>query len=160
MVHGGHAQPIVGQRQVDVAGDALVIGAAIADIAAGGPGLRVLLTRLIEPPPLPPPFITPSEPLVTSIESTANTSRLCALMSRTPSRYIELELSVPRMKGRSPSGLPPSPAPSAMPGTVRSASASEAELVSSSTWREITVMVRGVSTSGAVALGLSSRSVL
>ena len=62
------------------------------------------------------------------------------------------------MNGRSPSGLPPSPAPSVIPGTMRSASASVVERVSSSNWRVSTVIARGVSIRSAVALSECCRS--
>src|SRR6218665_61651 len=61
-------------------------------------------------------------------------------------------VSKPRRNGRSPAGLPPSPAPSVMPGVVRRASISETEPVCWITSDEITVMDLGVSSSGAVNL--------
>lgn len=64
------------------------------------------------------------------------------------------------MNGRSPSGLPPSPAPNVMPGTVRSASVSvDAPLFWISSCG-ITVTDFGVSTSGAVNFAEAEKSAL
>ncbi len=56
------------------------------------------------------------------------------------------------MKGRSPFGLPPSPAPKVMPGTVRNASAKVVTFVSSISCFEITDTDLGVSRRGATNL--------
>src|SRR5690554_243974 len=62
------------------------------------------------------------------------------------------------MKGRSPCGLPPSPAPMVMPGTVRSASCRLRALESLRTCCGTTVTERGVSISGAVYFEDCARS--
>ncbi len=64
------------------------------------------------------------------------------------------------MKGRSPIGLPPSPAPKVMPGVVRSASCSEFEPDCRITSVGTTVTDLGVSSSGAVNLGDCASSTL
>ena len=113
---------------------------------------------LIVPPAEPRPPSVESEPRTIWTESTANTSRVCEARSRTPSTKMLPWLSKPRMKGRSPIGLPPSAAPKVMPGTVRSASARLFDPVCSITSFGNTITERGVFTSGATCFGPESRS--
>ncbi|MNM97636.1 hypothetical protein D3C81_1101460 [compost metagenome] len=112
--------------------------------------LAVLVIRLRLPPVEPAPVKAEPGPLLTSICSMLNTSRVCAATSRMPSTKVSLSALKPRMNGRSLAGLPPSPAPKVIPGVVRSASARDMEPVSLITWVGITVTVFGVSRSGAV----------
>ena len=67
-----------------------------------------------------------------------------------PSIMMSVLASKPRMKGRSPSGVPPSPAPKVIPGVVRRASARVD--TARSCIRDSVMMVTdfGVSRSGAV----------
>ncbi|MNT29243.1 hypothetical protein D3C72_1649730 [compost metagenome] len=75
-----------------------------------------------------------------------------------PSTKMLLPEAWPRMKGRSASGCPPSPAPKVMPGEVRRMSCSEVAAVCSMICCGITVTARGVSTRGATKVGsLGSR---
>ena len=73
--------------------------------------------------------------------------------SRMPSTKVLLWPSKPRMKGRSPVGLPPSPAPKVMPGTMRRASCRLVAPVSCSSCPVTIDTVLGVSSSSAVNLG-------
>ena len=110
------------------------------------------VTRFTEPPVEPRPVYVEPGPLITSICSSANTSRVCEPASRTPSMNTSEPASKPRIFKLSPAGCPPSPALNVMPGTVRSASTSEVEPVSAISACEITVTDFGVSISGAVNL--------
>ncbi|MCY1440105.1 hypothetical protein D9M71_563650 [compost metagenome] len=79
-----------------------------------------------------------------------NISRVCEATSRRPSMKVSLSALKPRMIGRSPAGLPPSPAPKVMPEVVRSASVRVSAPVSLITCWGMTVTDLGVSRSGAV----------
>ena len=67
---------------------------------------------------------------------------------------MSLLASKPRMVGRSPDGVPPSPEVKVMPGTVRSASCSVSEPVRRITSLVTTDTVFGVSSSAPVSFSL------
>ena len=120
---------------------------------ANVPMRATLVTRLIAPAAVPRPPKALLGPFETSIDSTAKDSRVCEPTSRAPSTNTSPVASTPRISGMSALAVPPSPAPSVMPGTVRSASSTENEAVFSSVSSEMTLTMRGVLTIGAVALG-------
>ncbi|MNP40152.1 hypothetical protein D3C76_1337640 [compost metagenome] len=98
----------------------------------------------------PAPVKAEPGPLLTSTDSTLKISRLCEATSRMPSTKTSLSALKPRMIGRSPAGLPPSPAPKVIPGVVRKASTKLVAPVSRITCWGMTVTLLGVSRSGAV----------
>ncbi|MNK92427.1 hypothetical protein D3C87_1125520 [compost metagenome] len=93
---------------------------------------------------------------MTSMFSMLKVSRVCEPASRAPSTKMLAPESKPRMNGRSPSGLPPSPAPKVMPGVVRRASCNVTEPDCWITSAGTMVTDFGVSSSGAVNFGDSA----
>ncbi len=113
----------------------------------------VLLTMLIEPPVDPRPVKADCGPLTTSTCSRLNGSRDCGPRSRTPSTKMSLRALKPRSTRLSPAGVPPSPATTVKPGTLRSTSVNDVAPCCSITSREMIEIVCGMRRSGSVYFG-------